>query len=124
VGLMPRGARISCEQPHDRAPPVSSSANSAPASRINEPFHAPSNNRRLAPSSTSDDPQTLIKCTETRHRDEVADKSSKDEDYDLKADEVESLGDHIDDLFAAQEAEIRNNDKKRKDTNYWKVTVI
>ncbi|RYR20552.1 hypothetical protein Ahy_B03g065723 [Arachis hypogaea] len=67
---MPRGAQISHEQPRDRAPPFSSSTNSAPASRINEPFCAMRNDRRLAPSSTSDDPQTPTERTETWHRDQ------------------------------------------------------
>ncbi|RYR19299.1 hypothetical protein Ahy_B03g064053 [Arachis hypogaea] len=95
VGSMTRGAQISREQPRDSAPPFSSSANSAPASRINEPFRSPRNDRWLAPSN-----------------------------YDLEADEVGSFEDHIDDLFAADEAEGQNNDRKHKDTDYWKVTVI
>ncbi|RYQ99086.1 hypothetical protein Ahy_B07g086946 [Arachis hypogaea] len=105
-------------------PPVFSPANSDPASRINEPFHAPRNDKCLAPSSISDGPQTPTEHTETQYRDEVADKPSEDEDYNPKADEVESFDDHIEDLFAMQEAEVRNNDKKHKDTDYWKVTVI
>ncbi|XLS81551.1 hypothetical protein HN51_047382 [Arachis hypogaea] len=79
-----------------------SSANSIPASCINEPFRALRNDRRLAPSSTSDNPQTPTECTEIRHRNEVVDKPLEDEDYDLEADEVEGC----------------NDDTKRKDTDY------
>ncbi|RYQ95041.1 hypothetical protein Ahy_B08g090026 [Arachis hypogaea] len=62
--------------------------------------------------------------TETRHHDEVADHQLEDEDYDPEADEVPSFDDHIDDLFATQEAEDHNNNEKRKDTDYWEVIVI
>ncbi|RYR34178.1 hypothetical protein Ahy_A10g048918 [Arachis hypogaea] len=123
VGSMTRGAQISCEQPCDRAPLVSSLANRAPASCINELFCAPHNNKRLAPSSTADDPQTPTDGIETRHHDEVADHQLEDEDYNLEADEVSSFDDHIDDLFAAQEVEGQNNDEKCKDTDYWNVTI-
>ncbi|RYQ82943.1 hypothetical protein Ahy_B10g101542 [Arachis hypogaea] len=124
VGSMTRGAQISREQPCDIAPPFSYSANRALASRINEPFHALCNDKRLAPSSTTDDPQTPTERTETRHRDEVADHQLEYEDYDLEADEVPSFDDHIDDLFAAPKAEGQNNDEKHKDTDYWNVTII
>ncbi|RYQ96384.1 hypothetical protein Ahy_B08g092126 [Arachis hypogaea] len=124
VGFIIRGVRISREQPRDRAPPFSSLANRAPASCVNEPLCAPRNDKRLAPSSIADDPQTPTERTETRYRDEVDDNQSEDEDYDPVADEVPSFDDQIDDLFAAQEAECQNNNEKRKYTNYWKVTVI
>ncbi|RYR64216.1 hypothetical protein Ahy_A03g010345 [Arachis hypogaea] len=108
VGSITRGAQISREQPRDRALPFSFSANRAPASRVNEPFCALRNDKRLAPSSTADDPQTPTECTETWHRDEVANNQSEDEDYDPETDEVSSFDDHINDLFAAQEAEDSN----------------
>ncbi|XLS77653.1 hypothetical protein HN51_061878, partial [Arachis hypogaea] len=41
-----------------------------------------------------------------------------------KADEVPLFDDHIDDLFAAQEVEGQYNNEKRKDTDFWEVTVI
>ncbi|RYR05011.1 hypothetical protein Ahy_B06g084839 [Arachis hypogaea] len=74
-----RGSQTSREQPRDRAPPISSSANRAPTTRMNEPFHAPRIDHRNA--------------------------RSRDEDYDPEVDEVPSFDDHIDDLFAAQEVE-------------------
>ncbi|RYQ82664.1 hypothetical protein Ahy_B10g101240 [Arachis hypogaea] len=104
VGSMTRGPQISREQPRDRAPPFLSSSNRAPASRINESFRAPCNDKRLAPS--------------------MDDHESEDEDYDPETDEVLSFDDHTDDLFAAQEAESQNNDEKCKDTDYWNVTII
>ncbi|QHO06923.1 uncharacterized protein DS421_14g459110 [Arachis hypogaea] len=124
VGSMTRGAQISRGQPRDRAPPFSSSSNRASASRINEPFHAPRNDKRLALSTTVDDPQNPTECTETWHHDKVADHELEDEDYDPEADEVPSFEDYIDGLFAVQEAEGPNNDKERKDTDYWNVTTI
>ncbi|RYR28573.1 hypothetical protein Ahy_B01g052719 [Arachis hypogaea] len=42
----------------------------------------------------------------------------------LEADEVPLFDDHIDDLFAAQEVEGQYNNEKRKDTDFWEVTVI
>nr|XP_025653057.1 uncharacterized protein LOC112749013 [Arachis hypogaea] len=48
----------------------------------------------------------------------------QDEDYDPEADEVPSFDDHIDDLFVAQEVEGQHNNGKRKDTDFWEVTVI
>ncbi|RYR08083.1 hypothetical protein Ahy_B05g075632 [Arachis hypogaea] len=48
----------------------------------------------------------------------------EDEDYDPEADEVPSFDDHIDDLFVAQEVEGQHNNGKRKDTDFWEVTVI
>ncbi|RYR66106.1 hypothetical protein Ahy_A03g012048 [Arachis hypogaea] len=96
VGSMTRGAQTSCEQPCDRAPPISSSANRAPASQ------------RI----------------ETRHRTEVVDHKLEDEDYNPEVDEVPSFDDHIDDLFASQEGEGQHNNEKCKDTDFWEVTVI
>ncbi|RYR43783.1 hypothetical protein Ahy_A08g040183 [Arachis hypogaea] len=87
VGSMTRGAQISRGQPRDRAPPFSSSSDKAPASRINEPFRAPRNDKRLAPSTTADDLQNPIECIEIRHCDEVAYHKLEDEDYDPEADE-------------------------------------
>ncbi|XP_020964025.1 uncharacterized protein LOC110265387 [Arachis ipaensis] len=124
VGSMTRGAQTSREQPRDRAPPISSSANRAPATRMNEPFCAPRIDHRNAQSSTADDPQTPTDNIKTRHRTEVADHKLGDENYDPKADEVPSFDDHIDDLFAAQEVEGQHNNKKAKDTDFWEVTVI
>ncbi|QHN88403.1 uncharacterized protein DS421_16g563250 [Arachis hypogaea] len=124
VGTTTRGAQTSREETRDRVPPISSSANRAPATRMNEPFRAPRIDHRNAQSSTADDPQTPTDNTETRHRAEVADHELADEDYDLEADEVPSFDDHIDDLFAAQEVEGQHNNKKAKDTDFWEVTVI
>ncbi|XP_052107575.1 uncharacterized protein LOC110273608 [Arachis duranensis] len=124
VGTTTRGAQTSREETRDRVPPISSSANRAPATRMNEPFRAPRIDHRNAQSSTTDDPQTPTDNIETRHRAEVADHELADEDYDLEADEVPSFDDHIDDLFAAQEVEGQHNNKKAKDTDFWEVTVI
>ncbi|RYR46766.1 hypothetical protein Ahy_A07g032580 [Arachis hypogaea] len=93
VGSVIRGVQISREQP----------PNSTPTSRINEPFCASRNDRQLAPSSITDDPQTPTEHTKARHRNEVANHQSEDEDYDSEADEVGSFEDHIDDLFATEE---------------------
>ncbi|QHO08516.1 uncharacterized protein DS421_14g473330 [Arachis hypogaea] len=101
VGSMIRGSQISREQPRDRTPLFSSSSNRAPSSRINESFCALHSDKRLALSSTVDDPQTPTECIDTWHHDEVADHQLKDEDYDPEADEVSSFDDHIDDLFTA-----------------------
>ncbi|XP_052118986.1 uncharacterized protein LOC107493890 [Arachis duranensis] len=103
VGSTTRGAQTSREQPRDRAPSISSTANRAPITH---------------------DPQTPTDNIETRHRVEVADRELEDEDYDPKADEVPSFDDHIDDLFAAQEVEGQHNNKKAKDTHFWQVIVI
>ncbi|XLS89217.1 hypothetical protein HN51_065225 [Arachis hypogaea] len=100
VGSMTRGAQTSREQ-RDRAPPISSSANRAPATHINEPLRAARNDHRLAQSSCADDPQTPTERIETRHRAEVADHELEDEDYDPEVDEIPSFDDHIDDLFTA-----------------------
>ncbi|XP_020993914.2 uncharacterized protein LOC107479032 [Arachis duranensis] len=124
VGTTTRGAQTSREETRDRVPPISSSANRAPATRMNEPFRAPCIDHRNAQSSTADDPQTPTDNTETRHRAEVDDHELADEDYDLEADEVPSFDDHIDDLFAAQEVEGQHNNKKAKDKDLWEVTVI
>ncbi|RYR27150.1 uncharacterized protein [Arachis hypogaea] len=124
VGTTTRGAQTSREEPRDRVPPISSSANKAPASRMNEPFRAPRIDHRNAQSSTADEPQTPTDNIETRHRVEVADHELGDEDYDPEEDEVLSFDDHIDDLFAAQEVEGQHNNKKAKDTDFWEVTVI
>ncbi|RYR67743.1 hypothetical protein Ahy_A03g014133 [Arachis hypogaea] len=94
---MSKGAQISHEQSHDRTSSFSSSTNSAPTSRINEPLCVLRNDRRL------------------RHQ---------DKNYNPKADEIELFDDHIDNLFAAQEVEGQNNDNKRKDTDYWEVIII
>ncbi|RYR62682.1 hypothetical protein Ahy_A04g020402 [Arachis hypogaea] len=67
VGSITRGVQTSREQPRDRAPPISSSANGAPVSRISEPFYASRNNHRLAQLSSADDPQTPTERIETRH---------------------------------------------------------
>ncbi|RYR65755.1 hypothetical protein Ahy_A03g011680 [Arachis hypogaea] len=124
VGTTTRGAQTSREETRDRVPPISSSANRAPVTRMNEPFRASRIDHRNAQSSTADDLQTPTDNTETRHRAEVADHELADEDYDLEADEVPSFHDHIDDLFAAQEVEGQHNNKKAKDTDSWEVTVI
>ncbi|RYQ83195.1 hypothetical protein Ahy_B10g101828 [Arachis hypogaea] len=124
VGSMTRGAQTSREQPRDRAPPISSSANRAPATRINGPFRAPHIDYRIAQSSSADDPQTPTEQLETRHRVEVADHELEDEDYDPEADEVPSFDDHIDDLFATQEIERQHQNGKHRDTYFWEVTVI
>ncbi|XP_020963399.1 uncharacterized protein LOC110265012 [Arachis ipaensis] len=124
VGSTTRGAQTSREQPRDRAPPISSSANRAPATRMNESFRAPRIDHRNAQSNTADDPQTPTDNIETRHRAEVADHELGDDDYDPEVDEVPSFDDHIDDLFAAQEVEGQHNNKKAKDTDFWEVTVI
>ncbi|QHN93716.1 uncharacterized protein DS421_17g595030 [Arachis hypogaea] len=110
VGSMTRGAQTSREQPRDRAPPISSSANRAPATYINEPFRALRIDHKIAQSSSADDPQTPTEQLETRHRAEVADHELEDEDYDPEADEVPSFDDHIDDLFAAQDGKHRDTD--------------
>ncbi|RYR27838.1 hypothetical protein Ahy_B01g051900 [Arachis hypogaea] len=122
VGSTTRGAQTSREQPRDRAPPISSSANRAPATRMNESFRAPRIDHRNAQSNTADDPQTPTDNIETRHRAEVADHELGDDDYDPEVDEVPSFDDHIDDLFAAQEVEGQHNNKKAKDTDFWEVT--
>ncbi|RYR62137.1 hypothetical protein Ahy_A04g019503 [Arachis hypogaea] len=88
VGSMTRGAQISRK---------------GPASRINEPFYAPYNDKRLAPSSSANDPQTPTECTEARHHVEVVDNQLEDEDYNPKVDEVLSFDDHIDDLSRRSE---------------------
>ncbi|XP_020970139.1 uncharacterized protein LOC110268368 [Arachis ipaensis] len=124
VGSTTRGAQTSQEQPRDRAPPISSSANRAPTTRMNEPFRAPRIDHRNAQSSIADDPQTPTDNIETRHRAEVADHELGDEDYDPEADEVLSFDDYINDLFATQEVEGQYNNKKSKDTNFWEVTII
>ncbi|XP_020967712.1 uncharacterized protein LOC110266957 [Arachis ipaensis] len=124
VGSTTRGAQTSREKPRDRAPLISSSANRAPATRMNEPFRAPCIDHRNAQSSTADDPQTLIENIETQHHAEVADHELGDEDYDPETDEVPSFDDHIDNLFAAQEVEGQHNNKKAKDTDFWEVTII
>ncbi|RYR09396.1 hypothetical protein Ahy_B05g077698 [Arachis hypogaea] len=124
VGSMTRGAQTSREQPRDRAPPISSSANTAPVTHINKPFHAPHIDHRIVQSSSADDPQTPTEQLETQHRTEVADHELEDEDYDPEADEVPSFDDHINDLFAAQEVEGQHNNGKHRDTDFWKVTII
>ncbi|RYR39491.1 hypothetical protein Ahy_A09g045044 [Arachis hypogaea] len=92
VGSTIRGAQTSREQPRDRTPPISSLANRAVATRMNEQFRAPRIYHRNAQSSTADDLQTPTDNIETRHRTEV-----------LKG---------------------QHNNKKAKDTDFWKVTVI
>ncbi|RYR36292.1 hypothetical protein Ahy_A10g051284 [Arachis hypogaea] len=124
VGSMTREAQTSREQPRDRAPPISSSANRAPATRINGLFRAPHIDHRIVQSSSADDPQTPTEQLETRHRAKVADHELEDEDYDPKTDEVLSFDDYIDDLFAAQEVEHQHQNGKRRDTDFWEVTVI
>ncbi|XP_016200795.1 uncharacterized protein LOC107641938 isoform X1 [Arachis ipaensis] len=124
VGTTTRGAQTSREEPRDTVPPISSSANRAPATRMNEPFRAPRIDHRNAQSSTTDDPQTPTDNIETRHRAKVADHELGNEDYDPEADEVLSFDYHIDELFAAQEVEGQHNNKKAKDTDFWEVTVI
>ncbi|XP_057763489.1 uncharacterized protein LOC130983285 [Arachis stenosperma] len=119
-----RGAQTSREQPRDRAPPISSTANRAPTTRMNEPFRAPRIDHSNAQSSTENDPQTPTDNIETRHCAEVADRELEDEDYDPEADEVPLFDDHIDDLFAVQEVEGQHNNKKAKDTDFWEVIVI
>ncbi|XP_015950074.1 uncharacterized protein LOC107474945 [Arachis duranensis] len=67
----------------------------------------------------------LAMRTESWDRDEDADVYSEDEDYDPEVDEVESFDDHVDDVFAAHEAEHRGNaNSKKKDTDFWEVDVI
>ncbi|RYQ98766.1 hypothetical protein Ahy_B07g086546 [Arachis hypogaea] len=124
IGSMTRGAQTSREQPRDRVPPISSSANRALATRINGSFRAPRIDHRIAQSSSADDPQTPTEQLETRHHAEVADHELEDEDYDPEADEVPSFDDHIDDLFAAQEVEHQYQNGKCRDTDFWEVTVI
>ncbi|XLS44200.1 hypothetical protein HN51_001065 [Arachis hypogaea] len=97
---MTRGAQTSREQPRDKAPPISSSVNRAPAFCINELFCALRNNQRLAQSSSADDPQTPTERIETRYCTKVADHKLEDEDYDPETDKVLSFDDHIDHLFA------------------------
>ncbi|XLS96949.1 hypothetical protein HN51_039684, partial [Arachis hypogaea] len=46
-----------------------------------------------------------------------------DEDYDPEADEVESWDDHVDNLYAEEEAVHCNKPNGRKDTDYWSVVV-
>ncbi|XP_052107561.1 uncharacterized protein LOC127740556 [Arachis duranensis] len=48
VGSTTRGTQTSREQSRDRAPPISSSANRAPTTHINEPFRAPHIDHRNA----------------------------------------------------------------------------
>ncbi|QHO27252.1 uncharacterized protein [Arachis hypogaea] len=124
-GTTDTGANTSSAQPRARAPPLLHSYNSARQSRVNAvPFQPPRNERRLAPSSDMGDTRTPATRTEHWDRDEVVDVYSEDEDYDPETDEVESFDDHVDDLFAAQEAEHQGNANSRKDIDFWEVDVI
>ncbi|KAL4356731.1 hypothetical protein AHAS_Ahas09G0116000 [Arachis hypogaea] len=46
-----------------------------------------------------------------------------DEDYNPEADEVESWDDHVENLYAEEEAIRCNNPNGRKDMDYWSVIV-
>ncbi|RYR31883.1 hypothetical protein Ahy_B01g056821 [Arachis hypogaea] len=65
--------------------------------------------------------EASARFTETENVAEPAQISSEDEDYDPEADEVESWDDHVDNLYAEEEAVRHNKPNKSKDTDYWSV---
>ncbi|RYR50134.1 hypothetical protein Ahy_A07g036712 [Arachis hypogaea] len=60
---------------------------------------------------------------ETENVAEPTQSSSDDEDYDPKADKVDSWDGYVDDLYAEEEAVPRNKSNGHKDTDYWSVVV-
>ncbi|QHO38901.1 uncharacterized protein DS421_4g124440 [Arachis hypogaea] len=57
------------------------------------------------------------------HVAEPSQSSSNDEDYDPKADEVDSWDHYVDDLYAEKEVVPCNKSNGHKDTDYWSVII-
>ncbi|KAL4275459.1 hypothetical protein AHAS_Ahas20G0109300 [Arachis hypogaea] len=86
----------------------------AQTSRKNRSFRPPRIETWLAPSTQKDPGEASAQCTETEHAAEPAQISSDDEDYDPEADEVDSLDDHVDNLYAKKEVVCHNKSNGRK----------
>ncbi|RYR09407.1 hypothetical protein Ahy_B05g077718 [Arachis hypogaea] len=118
---MPRKPQYSCI-PDAKTANKTQNIN-AQTSKKNTSFRPLRIETQVALSTQKDAGKASARFKETENIAEHAQISSKDEDYDPEADEVESWDDHVDNLYAEEEAISRNKPNKSKDMDYWSVVV-
>ncbi|MED6137689.1 hypothetical protein PIB30_067291 [Stylosanthes scabra] len=117
VGKLHRTSHISGASTQHVSHPEPSSGSGAQARHLEiRPFRPPRDKASSVPPDSVENRQVYGPV--------VDNKDTEDEDYVPGSDELESFDDHIDNLFAAHDAEQQLNDKKRNRNKPWQVEVI
>ncbi|MED6203623.1 hypothetical protein PIB30_001321 [Stylosanthes scabra] len=125
VGKLPRTSHISVASSQPVSHPEPSSENGARARQSEiRPCRPPRDKALTAPSDSFDNRHPPERCPTHVYRPVVDNTDTEDEDYVPGSDELESFDDHIDNLFAAHDAEQQQNVKKRSRNKPWEVDVI
>ncbi|MED6122481.1 hypothetical protein PIB30_040211 [Stylosanthes scabra] len=112
--------------PSDHVSHPESSSGSGSRTRLSDicPFRPPRDKASFDLSDSADHRHPAKRCPIPMNQAVVDNADPEDEDYVPDADEMASFDDHLDNLFAKQDAREQNKGKRRKDNDWWSVEVI